>query len=237
MVLAGDRRATGFEHKKAATTWGSVLDGHAGRQGGTTDGRENDRPLDARRTRAVIDPRTGFGFHTTAGTPITVTAGSVSGHAFRPSDFESITLDFAESNRPLMLFEFVLPARYDLPRADVIATLEPSVTATVCAYKGHASHWSLPGAGDKGVDTAWITNNPRSNLLRSPEWSACIRNVSMSSTTRHRPDLSHPGRSGPRRDVAGGGGEVGAKGGLARESQVGNIPHLRFARMSRQCPR
>ncbi|MDV7356243.1 DUF427 domain-containing protein [Rhodococcus oxybenzonivorans] len=156
----------------------------------------------------VIDPRTAFGFHTTAGTPMTVTAGAATGQAFRPAELDSmVILDFdgfdwleedepifghphdpfsridvrrsstpirieldgrlvAESARALILFEFVLPARYYLPRADVVAALEPSPTSTVCAYKGHASHWSLVGGGDKGVDIAWSYEHPPLELAQ-----------------------------------------------------------------------
>ena len=42
----------------------------------------------------------------------------------------------AESRRALALFETNLPARWYLPREDVIASLEPSDTVTRCPYKG-----------------------------------------------------------------------------------------------------
>jgi len=40
----------------------------------------------------------------------------------------------AESSRPMLLFETMLPTRYYLPREDVRAALVPSPTRTYCAY-------------------------------------------------------------------------------------------------------
>lgn len=61
----------------------------------------------------------------------------------------------AESTRPLMLFETMIPARFYLPRADVAAELRESDTKTVCAYKGHATHWHVDALGPAGRDIAW----------------------------------------------------------------------------------
>jgi uncharacterized protein (DUF427 family) len=63
----------------------------------------------------------------------------------------------AESRRSVMLFETLLPVRFYLPRDDVVAQLEPSDTATYCAYKGRASYFSLPGVRD---DIAWTYREP-----------------------------------------------------------------------------
>src|SRR5215469_14200772 len=48
----------------------------------------------------------------------------------------------AESSRPMLLFETMLPTRYYLPHDDIRADLAPSATRTYCAYKGQASYWS-----------------------------------------------------------------------------------------------
>jgi uncharacterized protein (DUF427 family) len=70
-------------------------------------------------------------------------------------ELEGTTL--AESNRPCLLFEPPLPVRYYLPREDVRTDLlEPSDTRTACAYKGEASYFALPGAGD----VAWTYVQP-----------------------------------------------------------------------------
>ena len=63
----------------------------------------------------------------------------------------------AESDRPMVLFETLLPARFYLPRDDVAARLNPSDTATYCAYKGRASYYSIP---DGPRDVAWTYHEP-----------------------------------------------------------------------------
>jgi uncharacterized protein (DUF427 family) len=63
----------------------------------------------------------------------------------------------AESSRPLLLFETLLPVRYYLPRADVVVDLEPSDTVSYCAYKGRASYFSVP---DGPADVAWTYHEP-----------------------------------------------------------------------------
>jgi uncharacterized protein (DUF427 family) len=72
----------------------------------------------------------------------------------------SITWDgrlLAESTRPLLLFETLLPTRFYLPRADVVVDLEPSDTISYCAYKGRASYLSVP---DGPADVAWTYPEP-----------------------------------------------------------------------------
>jgi uncharacterized protein (DUF427 family) len=67
----------------------------------------------------------------------------------------------AESSRPRLLFEatFGMP-RYYLPKDDVAVELLPSDTRTTCAYKGHATHWSVR-VGDRVVpDLAWSYEDP-----------------------------------------------------------------------------
>lgn len=63
----------------------------------------------------------------------------------------------AESSRPLLLFETLLPVRYYLPRADVVVDLEPSNTVSYCAYKGRASYFSML---DGPADVAWTYHEP-----------------------------------------------------------------------------
>lgn len=62
----------------------------------------------------------------------------------------------AESRRAQALFETALPTRWYLPREDLRVELERSEKRTVCAYKGFATHWSVPGA----ADIAWSYENP-----------------------------------------------------------------------------
>jgi uncharacterized protein (DUF427 family) len=66
----------------------------------------------------------------------------------------------ADSSRPVLLFETMLPTRYYLPRDDIRAELTPSATRTYCAYKGQASYWSA-AAGDRVIpDLAWTYQQP-----------------------------------------------------------------------------
>jgi uncharacterized protein (DUF427 family) len=66
----------------------------------------------------------------------------------------------AESSRPVLLFESMLPMRFYLPPDDVRAELVPSETRTTCAYKGHAGYWSPVVAGTPVPDLAWSYADP-----------------------------------------------------------------------------
>jgi uncharacterized protein (DUF427 family) len=66
----------------------------------------------------------------------------------------------AESSRPALLFETMLPTRYYLPREDIRAELVPSSTRTYCAYKGQASYWSAAPGGRQLPDVAWTYPDP-----------------------------------------------------------------------------
>ncbi len=67
----------------------------------------------------------------------------------------------AESSRPQLLFEAVFPMpRYYLPKEDVAVPLLPSDTQTTCAYKGHATHWSVELDGRVVPDLAWSYEDP-----------------------------------------------------------------------------
>lgn len=67
----------------------------------------------------------------------------------------------AASTRPVKLFETGLPVRWYLPPEDVRAEfLAPSLTRTVCPYKGIASYWSLT-VGDRVLpDGGWAYADP-----------------------------------------------------------------------------
>jgi uncharacterized protein (DUF427 family) len=72
----------------------------------------------------------------------------------------------AESSRPTLLFETMLPARFYLPREDVRAELSPSGTRTWCAYKGQASYWSAAAGGRVLPDIAWTYQQPLHDAAR-----------------------------------------------------------------------
>lgn len=66
----------------------------------------------------------------------------------------------AESSRPRLVFETMLPVRFYFARDDVRAELVPSQTRTTCAYKGYASYWSPVVGGREVVDLAWSYAEP-----------------------------------------------------------------------------
>ena len=66
-------------------------------------------------------------------------------HSSRPVRVELNGAVLAESVRPYLLFESMLPVRYYLPPASTSTTggCQPSPTRSTCAYKGHASYLSV----------------------------------------------------------------------------------------------
>jgi len=72
----------------------------------------------------------------------------------------------AESSRPYLLFETLLPVRFYLPREDVRVELSASPTRTYCAYKGEASYWSPDVGGTAVRDLAWSYQDPLHDALR-----------------------------------------------------------------------
>ena len=78
-------------------------------------------------------------------------------HSSRPVRVELDGRVLADSTRPYLLFESMLPVRYYLPADDVARELlAPSDTRTACAYKGQASYLSLPDI----PDIAWTYPDP-----------------------------------------------------------------------------
>lgn len=76
-------------------------------------------------------------------------------------------VNLADTDRPHLLFETMLPVRYYLPAEDVrMDLLSPSDTVTACPYKGVARYWSYAPDGADPIDVAWsyldpIPENPR----------------------------------------------------------------------------
>lgn len=72
----------------------------------------------------------------------------------------------ADSRRAVGLFETHLPVRWYLPREDVrMDLLSDSNVTTTCAYKGHASYFSVSNAGDEGQAIAWTYPSPLHDAL------------------------------------------------------------------------
>jgi uncharacterized protein (DUF427 family) len=66
----------------------------------------------------------------------------------------------ADSSRPTLLFETMLPTRYYLPREDIRTELIPSQRQTYCAYKGQASYWSSTIGEQVVPNLAWTYDRP-----------------------------------------------------------------------------
>lgn len=67
----------------------------------------------------------------------------------------------AETTRPRLLFETLLPTRYYIPKLDVrMELLEPSETVTRCPYKGKATYFDVVAGGGVLKDLAWVYENP-----------------------------------------------------------------------------
>ena len=67
----------------------------------------------------------------------------------------------AESTRCRILFEGAFPMpRYYVPRDDVRVELRPGTLATVCAYKGRATHHTAVVGDSELADIAWSYESP-----------------------------------------------------------------------------
>ena len=67
----------------------------------------------------------------------------------------------AETNHALTLREAKYPAVQYIPRADVDMTqLERTAHTTYCPFKGDCSYYSLPDAGERGINAVWTYETP-----------------------------------------------------------------------------
>lgn len=74
----------------------------------------------------------------------------------------------AQSRRPVKVFETGLPARWYVPLDDVSAQfLSPSLTRTICPYKGIASYWSVRTGDTLAEDAAWTYPEPLGEALQT----------------------------------------------------------------------
>jgi len=73
----------------------------------------------------------------------------------------------AQTERPVLLFETALPARFYIPKLDCrLDLLVPSSKQTRCPYKGTASHYSVK-AGDKLIeDIVWTYPFPTPEMSK-----------------------------------------------------------------------
>lgn len=66
----------------------------------------------------------------------------------------------AESSRPTILFETLMPPRFSVPADDILAELRPTETVTWCAYKGRAAYYSVVVGNGVVHDLAWTIPEP-----------------------------------------------------------------------------
>ncbi|HEX6392779.1 MAG TPA: DUF427 domain-containing protein [Acidimicrobiales bacterium] len=76
----------------------------------------------------------------------------------------------AASDRPLVLEETGLPARYYLPREDVrMDLLRATSFHTTCPFKGEASYWSIDIDGQAHDGIVWSYETPIDGALEIKE--------------------------------------------------------------------
>jgi uncharacterized protein (DUF427 family) len=67
----------------------------------------------------------------------------------------------ADTRRSLGLREANYPVVHYIPREDVdMSLLERTDHHTYCPYKGDASYYSIPSAGDRGTNAVWTYEHP-----------------------------------------------------------------------------
>ncbi|WP_159619239.1 DUF427 domain-containing protein [Arthrobacter zhaoguopingii] len=66
----------------------------------------------------------------------------------------------ASTNRPLLVFETMLPVRYYFPADAVRVPLVPSDTRSICPYKGRARYWNVELPEQTYPDFAWTYAEP-----------------------------------------------------------------------------
>src|SRR5579859_6661339 len=67
----------------------------------------------------------------------------------------------ADTHASLSLQESTYPVVHYIPRKDVdMSLLERTDHHTYCPYKGEASYFSIPSAGDRGANAVWTYEHP-----------------------------------------------------------------------------
>jgi uncharacterized protein (DUF427 family) len=67
----------------------------------------------------------------------------------------------ADTRSALTLREADYPPMYYLPLSDVdTSLLEHTDHSTYCPYKGEAGYYSIPSAGERGVNAVWVYEAP-----------------------------------------------------------------------------
>jgi uncharacterized protein (DUF427 family) len=79
----------------------------------------------------------------------------------------------ASTRAALSLKEASYPPVQYIPRADAnIALLERTRHSTYCPYKGDASYFSIPSAGEKGENAVWTYEHPHAAMAQIKDYLA-----------------------------------------------------------------
>lgn len=79
----------------------------------------------------------------------------------------------ADTRRSLSLREASYPAVHYIPREDVdMSLLERTEHHTYCPYKGDASYYSIPSAGDRGTNSVWTYEHPYDSVTPIKDYLA-----------------------------------------------------------------
>lgn len=79
----------------------------------------------------------------------------------------------ASTTGALSLKEASYPAVQYIPRGDAnMAMLERSSHSTYCPYKGDASYYSIPAAGERGANAVWTYEHPHAAMEEIKDYLA-----------------------------------------------------------------
>jgi uncharacterized protein (DUF427 family) len=79
----------------------------------------------------------------------------------------------ASTTGALSLKEASYPAVQYIPRADAnMAMLERTDHSTYCPYKGDASYFSIPLAGERGANAVWSYEHPHDAMAQIKDYLA-----------------------------------------------------------------
>ncbi len=83
----------------------------------------------------------------------------------------------ADTRAAVTLLEGSYPGVIYVPRADAqMGLLDKTSHTTTCPYKGLASYYSVPAAGEKAVNAVWSYENPIADVAEIKEYLAFYPN-------------------------------------------------------------
>jgi len=83
----------------------------------------------------------------------------------------------ADSSSALTVREADYAAVHYFPREDVdISALERTSHASYCPFKGEAAYFSVPVAGERGINAVWVYEEPYEAVSRTKDYVAFYAN-------------------------------------------------------------